>query len=129
MKERIEYCRECTKYKLTCNGTELFTTVPDRLICANQDSGSYVIPSPVQVDAFLLMIKLKRALNIAPLQAFVEAIVETSDDRLADAAKYRPALIEKYDIQNSTESEQRDKRKLKRIRRQNKLNEREQNEL
>ncbi len=64
--------------------------------CANRVWEPNNTPSPMQVDAFgsLYRRKIKEGMN--RLTAFVEAIVQTSDDVFEKAIAKRPELVDEY---------------------------------
>ena len=83
----------------TCDGKSFFWIDPDKKkkTCANQGQGTGVILNPIQVEAFQSLFRAKVRGGMSNLEAFVEAIVQTSDVVFAVMKKKNADLIAIYD--------------------------------
>ena len=85
--EKVNICMNCNLYHVDCTG-ERFVRGTDRnglkKGCANRVGGIHIIPSPMQIEAFVSLYRAKRRAGTDRLMAFVEAIVQTSDDVFAN---------------------------------------------
>ncbi len=93
-------CENCTQYDVSCDGQsryELKITQKGIRACANRDFGEMPRKSVVQVAAFHSLYRAKIRYGMDSLQAFVEAIVQTSDTVFKKVKKDNAYLINMLD--------------------------------
>lgn len=104
-KDKQEICMKCNIYHVVCMG-EQFKEAFNRdggvkRDCANREFSPGNTPNRLQVDAFVSLNRRKILNGMTPLNAFVEAIVQTSDDVFATVSiQNRIAIRERLDRQD-----------------------------
>ena len=93
-REKRDICHDCNIFHVSCNG-ELFER-SGRKACINQVKLPDNTKSKIQVAAFGSLYRAKIRLGTEKLQAFVEAICQTSDTVFADAKLKNPHLIKQW---------------------------------
>ncbi len=98
VRTKQDICHDCNIYHISCTG-EMFERSKGtyKKECVNQVSSPGNIESKIQVSAFCSLFKLKRRHGVEILQAFVEAIVQSSDDVFAEAKLKHPHLIKQWE--------------------------------
>ena len=92
-----DICHDCNIYDDSCKGERFEKSKgPYKKECVNQVQSPNNTQSKIQVAAFVSLYKTKRRLGMDILQAFVEAIVQTSDKVYAEADLKNPDLIKKW---------------------------------
>ena len=103
----------CNIYHVSCLGEQfIWATQRDgarKLDCKNRVFSPDNTPNRLQVDAFVSLNKRKIAGGMDHLNAFVEAIVQTSDDVFATVSvKNRVAMQEYLDTKDKKWTQQRE---------------------
>ena len=95
----IEICYNCNIFHESCNGVRLYKRDKAQKTdnCKNRVTTSNNTKSPLQVLAFISLYKTKRRCGMLTEQAFVESIVQTSDDVFEEAKAKRPDLISDFE--------------------------------
>jgi len=102
IKRHTDQCQECVIFQEKCNGKTHFEvdteTKSESLIpkCKNKVGSGSCTKSTLQVEAFRSLYQIKCRTGEPTLDAFVGAIIQTSDDAFADALKERGPLIREY---------------------------------
>lgn len=97
VRTKQDICHDCNIYHISCMG-EMFERSKGtyKKECVNQVSSPGNIKSKIQVAAFGSLFKTKRRCGVDVLQAFVEAIVQSSDEVFTEAKLKHPHLIRKW---------------------------------
>ncbi len=88
-------CLECNIFHETCNG-EQFERERGSKVCINRVQSHETPMNRVQIAAFLSLYHAKVSRGMKSVDAFVEAICQTSDDAWREAVKKRPEKIKRY---------------------------------
>ena len=91
-----EICHNCNLYKWTCDGENFETSEKMPKGCTNSKSEPNNTKSDIQVKAFVSLYNTKVKCGTERLNAFVEAIVHTSDESYAEAILKRSELLKEY---------------------------------
>ncbi len=97
VRTKRDICHDCNIYHISCMG-EMFERSKGtyKKECVNQVQSPGNIKSKIQVAAFGSLYKIKRRNGVDNLQAFIEAIVQSSDEVFAKAKLKRPHLIRQW---------------------------------
>ena len=91
-------CENCEHYKVACDGEKMFkqkkTTYSSESFCENYTNPPVAI-NPIQVEAFHSLYRVKRRGGMDNLMAFVEAVVQTSDDVWESVKDNKAGLIDR----------------------------------
>jgi hypothetical protein len=97
LQDKQDICYNCNMYHISCHG-EMFKR-PEKGYkkgCINQVRSEDNTKSKIQVAAFGSLYRAKRRGGTERLQAFVEAIAQTSDEVFANAKLKNPHLIKQW---------------------------------
>jgi Ulp1 family protease len=99
-KDKVEdICYNCNLYKDSCDGDRYVPFLPRYNIkedCQNRECSNDNPMNRIQVNAAISLFSIKRKLGMDVWNAFGEAIVQSSDDAFAKAAKKNPAMIKRW---------------------------------
>ncbi len=97
VRTKQDICHDCNIFHIACTG-EMFERSKGtyKKECVNQVRSHGNIESKIQVAAFYSLFKTKRRCGVDVLWAFVEAIVQSSDEVFAEAKLKHPHLIKQW---------------------------------
>ena len=95
-KRRKLICEECNIYKETCNGISKFKPNESDFNCKNRIQSQINNTNPLQVAAFNSLYNIKVLNGESQVQAFSDAIVQTSDDVFEAIKRDKVHLIASY---------------------------------
>lgn len=102
---RRENCLDCNIFHDTCNGKRRYVFNPETKKCKNQVTTPNNAENALQVEAFRSLYKVKKGCGVSSEEAFVEAIVQTSDDAYERAKLERGDLIKRLGRRPATAGE------------------------
>lgn len=92
-----EICQRCNIFHFTCLG-EKFEQSPKKKKeeCLHRECDPDNTINPMQIDAFMSLYRRKKKGNMDSLTAFVEAVVQTSDDVFREIEEKNPNVMNEY---------------------------------
>lgn len=98
--QKIDICYRCNLFHESCYGEQFkWATRTDgkrKQDCTHRVCDRDNIASPIQIQAFYSLYRVKRKGGTDKMMAFTEAIVQTSDDVYDAALQKNPEMVEEY---------------------------------